>query len=146
MRTSGAFRTSASTAQLRELVGVPGVLATVPTLHEVVRRSPDTISTVFTPRIGLGPFPLSTTIVTTSEAEHRVELAVRGRRGSQVVDVALVIELGDVEGGTAVSWTADVALRGVVASVGQRVGQDLATRAIGELLAAVAAAVVGASV
>ena len=146
MRTSGAFTTAASAAQLRALFGSPTGLEAVPVLRDVTRRDPETLSMVFTPRISLGPIPMATTVRTVSDAAERVELAVNGQRGSQAVDVALVVELAaaqDGRPGTAVSWTADVVVRGVAASVGQRVGGDLATQAIGDLLASAADAATG---
>ena len=145
MRTTGAFLTQASAGQLRTLLASPTGLETIATLRHVVRTGPETLSMLFTPVLALGPVPLETTVVTTYDSEQRVDLAVRGRRGSQVVDVTLVVELGESRDGTAVSWTADVAVRGVAASVGQRVAGDLAGQAISDVLKSSAEAARGAS-
>ncbi len=143
MRLSGAFTTAASGIQLRDLFDSPADLETVPTLRDVTRRDQDSLAMVFTPRTSLGPIPLATTVRKVFESDERMELAVNGQRGSQAVDVDLALSLAPAHedpSRTAVSWTADVAVCGAAASVGQRVARDLAIHAIGDLLESAAKA------
>jgi carbon monoxide dehydrogenase subunit G len=92
----------------------------------------------FAPVLGLGPIPFITTVVTKAQGPERVELAVTARHGLHAVDVDLVVQLDETSGGTDASWIADVVIRGAAASVSQRVAKDLATKAIGDLLASIA--------
>ena len=138
MRTAGAFATSASDAQLHELFASPAPLSAIPTLRNVVRTDPETLTMIFAPVIGLGPIPFITTVVTKAQAQQRVELAVNARHGLHAVDVDLVLQLDETAAGTAASWIADVVVRGAAASVGQRVAAALATKAIGDLLESIA--------
>lgn len=143
MKIDGTFTTPATADQLRSLFGSPDGLEQVPTLRDVTRVSPQVLAMVFTPRLTMGPVPLATTVTTLSDAADRVELAVVGARGAQSVDVRLAVSLRRSDGGTTVAWTGELVVRGGVASVGQRVVGDLASRAIGGVLgdcAAVAAA------
>jgi carbon monoxide dehydrogenase subunit G len=134
MRTAGTFATTATHQQLREVFASPAALSAVPTIRNVVRTAPQSLSMIFTPVIGLGPIPFTTTVVTKAEAPQRVELAVNARHGLHAVDVDLVLQLAETSGGTAASWIADVVVRGAAASVGQRVAKDLATKAIADVL------------
>jgi carbon monoxide dehydrogenase subunit G len=143
MKIQGTFTTPASAAALRELFASPTALEQVPTLSDVERVSPEMLTMVFTPRLTLGPVPLATTVTTVSESADTVELTAVGSRGTQSVTVALAVTLDPTGGETSVAWTADVVVRGGVASVGQRVVGDLAGQAIGDLLAASASVAAG---
>ena len=54
------------------------------------------------------------------EAPHRYRMAIEGTGGPGFVRGEAVMELAPVEGGTRVSYTADVQIGGLIASVGQR--------------------------
>ena len=60
--------------------------------------------------------------VTLSDLEppSRYKMAVEGSGGPGFVRGAATLELADVEGGTRVSYSADVQVGGLIASVGQR--------------------------
>ena len=134
MRITGQLTTPASRAQLRTVLASPEALSALTTLRDVTRTDPTTLSMTFTPSLGLGPIPFATTVVTKTDNDDHVELAVHGRYCAHVVDVALSVDLGPADDGTLVGWSADVAVRGAAASVGQRVVRDLATKAIDDVL------------
>lgn len=134
MRIEGAFTTRATGDQMRELLGSAERVNEVPALTDVVRIDPRTLAMVYSPRLVMGPVPLSTTIETVSESDERVDLLVTASRGAQAIEVALALRLEAADARSTVSWVADVAVRGNIASVGQRVARDLIARAIDDIL------------
>lgn len=143
MIVCGSFPTTTPVEALRALSTSPELLEQVSTLSGVEAGPDGVLHTVFTPSISLGRIPLRTTITTLSADDRGAQLRVVGRRGVQGVDVLLDLTFTPVDAGIEVSWSADVVVRGNAASVGQRVARDLATRAIGKVLAE-AAQVAGA--
>ena len=140
MRVQGTFDTAADAAELRSLTSSPDTLATVPTFTELRLRDDGTIVVQFSPLISLGQITLDTVISPGVVDAHSATVRVVARRGNQLVSVDLVIRFDDSSAGSHVQWEADVLLGGTVASVGQRVGAEVARRAIGEVLEAAAAA------
>lgn len=138
MRLTGTFDTAASRDALRALVGAPEVLAGVPTFTDLEVRSDGTINVQFHPVTSLGRISLDTVITPGDVTDESAEVSVIGRRGNQIVDAAIVMRFADAAGGSRVDWAAEVLIGGTAASVGQRVGADLARRAIGDVLEAAA--------
>ncbi len=146
MNVSGEFTTATPVADLRALGSKPDMLERVSTLRDVRSGAEGVVHAVFTPVIALGQIPLATTITTVEENETGARLRVVGRRGTQLVDVDLRMSFtSTADGAATVNWQADLVVRGNAASVGQRVARDLATRAIGSVLAE-AAQVAGSAV
>lgn len=148
MNVTGSFTTTASVVGLRSLASAPDLLSAVPTLRDVHAGAPGVVQAIFSPVIALGRIPLVTTITTVEDGDDGASLHVVGRRGVQSVDVVLTLRFGSADEGTVVDWSAEVVVRGNMASVGQRVARDIAGRAIGQVLAdaatAAASGVVGA--
>lgn len=142
MRLTGTFRTPAGAAALRGLATAPEVLGDVPSFTDLQRRDDGTIQVQFHPVTSLGRVSLDTLITPGAVADDSAEVAVIGRRGNQIVDATIVMRFGEAAGdaGSLVTWEADVLLGGTAASVGQRVGGDMARRAIGDVLEAAARA------
>lgn len=143
MRVHGSFTTLAAPADLRATVTSAAELAQVPTLHDIELIGPDRFAMVFTPQLTMGPVPLATLVTKTSDRGDQVEFDVVGSRAGQSVAVVLVLTMRESEGATTVNWTADVVVRGSVASIGQRVIGHLATRAIDDVLVGIASVAAG---
>jgi carbon monoxide dehydrogenase subunit G len=141
MRISGQFTTTASVGALRALNAEPEKLSALPTLGDVVSTADGRFAVVFTAATPFGPQPIEARVVTERADETGSALRVHGRRGTHVIDVELTISWEEIQGGTAVSWEAEVGVRGPAASVAQRVAADVARCAIGDLLVSAAASV-----
>ncbi len=147
MRLQGGFRTGTPAARLAALSSSPELLGRVSQLRNVSGGHGAPVNAVFGPTTPMGRIPLDTTIRVHQESASGADLYVVAQRGTQQVQVTLMIRLEpapDGTSGTDVTWTADMLIRGTLASVGQRVARDVATRAIGQVLAE-AATVAGAA-
>ncbi len=138
MNLSGEFTAAATPQALTGLLSDAGRLEGVGGLSSVSVSGADTLDCIFSPVTSLGRIPLRTTITTLSAAPDAAALRVVGVRGHQAVDADIALEFAPADSGTTVRWTADVVVRGGAASVGQRVWSELASRAIGDVLAAAA--------
>ena len=143
MKINGQFNTSASIAQLRALQGQPAALANVATLRDVSVAGGGVIEALFTPKTSFGRLPIAVRITPEPTGDNGGELRVHGRRGQHVIDVDIRLSFAGNGTATAVSWDADVVVRGPAASVGQRVARDLTRQAIADVLQAAAAAATG---
>lgn len=139
MIVTGSFTTTTPVAQLRTVASRPEALERVSTLSSVSATGDGVVRAVFQPVIALGRIPLAATITRVRDSNSGATLRVIGRRGVQSVDVDLELRFQPGDGSTEVVWAADVVVRGNAASVGQRVAGDIAARAIGSVLAEVAA-------
>lgn len=139
MNVRGSFTTATAVAELRALSTRTALLERVSTLSDVTSPGDGVVHAVFAPVVALGRIPLRTSITTVHDGEHGATLAVVGRRGHQSVDVRLELEYTEAGEGTTVAWSAEVVVRGNMASVGQRVAGDVATRAISSVLEEAAA-------
>ena len=140
MRITGQFTTTAGIGALRSLHADPKKLSAVPAFAEVEPAVGGGFAVVLTPATPFGRQPIDARIVTERADDTGSTLRVHGRRGPHVIDVHLVINLGDVAPHTVVRWEAEVEVRGPAASVAQRVAPDVVGHAIGDLLMATAAA------
>jgi len=138
MRLTGEFTTAATPDALSRLMVDPGRLAGVDGLSQVEPAEADVLHAVFSPLTSLGRIPLRTVITRVSGDDEGASLHVVGSRGPQSIDVDLQLDFTTGSAGTRVAWVAEVVARGSVASVGQRVWADVATRAIGDVLAGAA--------
>lgn len=138
MRVEGQFTTAASIETLRGLQARPERLGTVPTLDGVEPQSDGSLTALFTPATPFGRAPMAVRISTEQAHADGTRLRVNGRRGPHTVDVLLTVNAEQGAAGTAVRWAADVTVRGPGVSVGQRVAEDVARRAIGDVLVSAA--------
>lgn len=134
MNISGKFGTASSAEALRRLGDAPGTLAHVSTLDEVEVDADGVIRARFSPETALGPLVLRIRIDVIARDERGARLRVVGQHGGHVVDVDLVLGFTSGAEGGEISWEADLVVRGPMASVGQRVAQDLVERAVSEVL------------
>lgn len=135
MNVSGHFTTASSAEALASLSSTPAALNQVSTLEDVVVDANGDVRARFVPVTALGRFVLRVTISTVAQDNRGARLRVIARSGTYRVsaDIALAFVAGDVA--NAVTWDAEVAVRGAAASVGQRVARDIAQHVIGEVLA-----------
>ncbi|GAA1649538.1 CoxG family protein [Georgenia ruanii] len=140
MKLAGTFDTPAAPDALRSLAASPEVLAGVPAFRDVEVAEDGSLRVEYYPVISLGPIRFTTTITPGRVTDSSAAVAVRATRGSNLVDADLLLSFDPADGGSTVRWEADVLLGGTAASVGQRVGAEIVTRAIGDVLQAAAAA------
>lgn len=135
---TGTFSPPPGTVTLPALTGSVEALSRLPALHHVEAVDGGQLRAVFTPDTPFGRVPFQLRIVVDHADGRRAALRVHGRRGPHVVDVELTAELAAGAESTELHWTADVAVRGPAASAGRRVALDVAGRAIGDAVRAVA--------
>jgi carbon monoxide dehydrogenase subunit G len=140
MRITGLFTTTAGIGALRSMHADPKKLSAVPAFADVEPTAGGGFTVVLTPATSFGRQPIEARIVTERADDTGCTLRVHGRRGPHVIDVHLVIGLGDEPARTLVRWEAEVEVRGPGASVAQRVAPDVVGHAIGDLLMSTAAA------
>lgn len=140
MTLTGQFETSAAATALLALHGGPDALGAVPTLRDVRLDGSGNVRATFTPRATFVPMPFAIAVAVERANAAAAVLTVHATRGPTAVDVQLRLEFEPSATGTSVAWTADVAIRGPGATVGQRVVRDLVYAAIDELLHDTAAA------
>ncbi|WP_127125536.1 CoxG family protein [Georgenia sp. SYP-B2076] len=146
MKLDGTFDTPAGPDALRALATSPEVLAAVPAFRDVEVADDGALRVAYYPVISLGPIRFVTTITAGEVTDTTAEVAVRALRGSNLVDADLLLTFEAADGGSRVRWEAEVMLGGTAASVGQRVGAEIVTRAIDDVLRAAAGAAAGAGV
>ena len=100
----------------------PAVISTaIPGCEKLEAIGPDEYKAVM--KVGVGPvkgtFEGKVRLLD-QEPPHRYRMAVEGSGGPGFVRGEAVIELAEAEGGTRVSYNADVQVGGLIASVGQR--------------------------
>ncbi|MBP2327870.1 carbon monoxide dehydrogenase subunit G [Kibdelosporangium banguiense] len=134
MKLTGRFETSTGATALLALQGGPDVLTAVPSLSSVRTDGAGNVRAIFTPRCTFIPMPFSITVAVQQARAAGAVLSVHGTRGPTAVDILLRLEFTQSPHGTSVSWTADVAVRGPGATVGQRVVRDLVSAALDEVL------------
>lgn len=141
MKISGQFVTPTAADALRKLGEDDHKLSTVSGLQDVHTTGDGVIHAMYAPAALFVPSPFRVAIRTDRLDDNRAALRVHARLGPNAVDVQLTITFANTRKrpGTAVHWSADVAVRGPAASVGQRVTRDLATKALDEVLQATAA-------
>lgn len=140
MKLNGQFLAPVSPASLLALRNGQSGLATVNCLRDVRWDDAGVLRAVFTPPRTVVPIPLQVIITVKRADADGALLQVHGRRGPHAVDVALSVDFSSSAGGTHVTWSAELAVRGPAASVGQRVARDIATAAIIDVLHQAAAA------
>ncbi|MGH3451578.1 MAG: SRPBCC domain-containing protein [Haloechinothrix sp.] len=140
MTLTGRFETSAAATALLALHGGPDALGALPTLRDVCLDGSGNVRATFTSRATFVPMPFAITVAVEHASASGAVLTVHATRGPTVVDVQLRLDFEPSGTGTAVVWTADVAVRGPGATVGQRVVRDLVYAAIDEVLRDTAAA------
>jgi carbon monoxide dehydrogenase subunit G len=140
MKLSGRFTTPVGRSELRARHDQVEQLAAVDTLADV-RVAPDgTVRARFTPRLPLGRIPFDTRIRTTHTDDSSSVVTVHASRGAHRVEVVLTVTLTPADSGTDVAWTGELRLGGTAASVGQRVGADIAQRVVDDVLVQLARA------
>jgi len=100
----------------------PAIISTaIPGCEKLEPIGPDEYKAVM--KVGVGPvkgtFEGKVRLLD-QEPPHRYRMAVEGSGGPGFVRGEAVIELAEAEGGTRVSYNADVQVGGLIASVGQR--------------------------
>lgn len=139
MNIAGTINSSATPAQLHGLGSDRDRLGRVGVLSDLVIDGDGLVRGRFTPTSVISGTTFDVVIRTGRVDAASAQLAVSGSHGPHRVDVALTIAYAPTGGGSQVSWSAEVVVRGPLASVGQRVVGDLATRAVGEVLEQAAA-------
>lgn len=134
IQVEGRFTTPVAPAELRARQARADRLGAVDSLADVSIADDGTIRATFTPRIPLGRIPLRTMITISHLNECASVVTVVGRRGPHSVDVTLQVELSRVGEQTDVAWSGELRLGGAAASVGQRVGSEIARVAIEDVL------------
>ena len=134
IQVEGRFTTAVAPAELRARQGQADRLAAVEGLDHVSISDDGSIRATFTPRIPLGRIPLRTVITITHLNETASVVTVLGRRGPHSVDVTLQVDLTRAGEQTEVAWSGELRLGGAAASVGQRVGSEIARAAIDDVL------------
>jgi carbon monoxide dehydrogenase subunit G len=109
----------------------------IPYVDGVDVGSDAAFSAVARPHTGLGDTPLRMDfeIADRREGEH-VRILGSGLAGENYVELAVELDLSPDDGGTRASWTADVHVRGVLASLLQRSLPGLVTDQVNAVLAA----------
>jgi carbon monoxide dehydrogenase subunit G len=139
MNIAGTITSSATPAQLHGLGSDRDRLDGVGVLSELVIDGDGLVRGRFTPTTVISGTTFDVVIRAGRVDAESAQLSISGRHGPHRVDVALTIAYAPTGDGSQVSWSADVVVRGPLASVGQRVVGDLATRAIREVLEQAAA-------
>lgn len=139
MNVAGEFTSPVPPATLATLATDRSRLEQVAVLSDLVLDA-GTIRARFRPASLFAGTTFEVAIRPDRVGPESAELRVLGRHGPHLVDVALSLDFVPAGTGSRVTWSAEVAVRGPMASVGQRVIRDLATRAIDEVLQQAAAA------
>lgn len=134
MNIAGTITSAATPAQLHGLGSDRDRLGRVAVLRDLVMDGDGLVRGRFTPTSVIAGTTFDVVIRTGRVDAESAQLSVSGRHGPHRIDVALIIGFAPTGAGSEVSWSADVVVRGPLASVGQRVVGDLAARAIGEVL------------
>src|SRR5712692_10913404 len=100
----------------------PEILSTaIPGCEKLESIGPDEYKAVM--KVGVGPVKGTfegKVRLSDQEPPHRYRMAIEGSGGPGFVRGEAAMELAPVEGGTRVSYNADVQIGGLIASVGQR--------------------------
>lgn len=134
MTLTGQFETSVAATALLALHGGPEALAALPTLRDVRLDDTGAVRAVFTPRATAVPMPFTLRVAVQHASAAGAVLTVHATRGPTAVDVELRLEFETGAAGTIVSWSADVAVGGTGATIGQRVVGDVVYAVIDEVL------------
>jgi carbon monoxide dehydrogenase subunit G len=87
--------------------------------------------------LGLGGLKLKIDMDKTEEREPEyAQLNIKGKGVGAMLSMVTSFELGDVDGGTAMKWAADVKVAGPVGSMGQRVLQPIVNQQVEHVLSA----------
>ena len=138
MIVSGSATLPVGVAQLWEALSDPARLGdAIAHVDGVETHGDGSFSATARPRTGLGDTPLRMEfeIADRREREH-VRIVGVGTAGENYVRVAVELDLAENGGSTKASWTADVRLGGVLASLVQRSLPALVTEQVNEVLAA----------
>lgn len=138
MNVAGEFTSPVPPATLATLATDRSRLGEVAVLSDLVIDA-DTIRARFRPASLFAGTTFEVAIRPGRVSPESADLHVLGRHGPHLVEVALSLAFAPAGSGSRVTWSAEVAVRGPMASVGQRVIRDLATRAIDEVLQQAAA-------
>ncbi len=145
MILSGQFTTRARRTDLRAALDDPDRFSGVPGVRDLEVGPDGVVRAVFTPRTGLGVTPLRMRVSRGERAEpDRAVLTAQGVSGPHAIDLEVELRFAEQEGGTEVTWVADLRVRGVLASTAQRVIGDIARAEIERLLTAAAEVVAAA--
>ena len=134
MNIAGTISSPATPADLHALGSDRDRLSRVRVLSDLEIDGDKFIRGRFTPTSVIAGTTFDVVIRTGRVDADSAQLEVSGSHGPHRVDVAISIAYAPAGAGSQVTWSADVAVRGPLASVGQRVVGELATRAIGEVL------------
>lgn len=134
MNIAGTISSPATPADLHALGSDRDRLSRVRVLSDLEIDGDQLIRGRFTPTSVIAGTTFDVVIRTGRVDADSAQLEVFGSHGPHRVDVALTITYAPAGAGSQVGWSAEVAVRGPLASVGQRVVGELATRAIGEVL------------
>jgi len=140
MKLTGKFTTPVGRSELRARHDQVEQLAAVDTLADVNIAQDGTVRARFTPRLPLGRIPFDTRIRTTHTDDSSSVVTVHASRGAHSVDVVLTVTLTPSDAGTDVAWAGELRLGGTAASVGQRIGGDIAQRVVNDVLVQLARA------
>jgi carbon monoxide dehydrogenase subunit G len=135
---SGTSTLSLSPADAWAALSDPARLGeAIPHVDSVDVGADGAFSAVARPHTGLGDTPLlmDFEIADRREGEH-VRILGSGLAGENYVQLAVELDLSPDGGGTRASWTADVHVRGVLASLLQRSLPALVTEQVNAVLAA----------
>ena len=87
--------------------------------------------------LGLGGLKMKIDMDKTEEREPEyAQLNIKGKGVGAMLSMITSFELGDVDGGTAMKWAADVKVAGPVGSMGQRVLQPIVNQQVEHVLSA----------
>jgi carbon monoxide dehydrogenase subunit G len=87
--------------------------------------------------LGLGGLKLKIDMEKVDEREpEHAALQIKGRGVGAMLSMKTSFELAELNGGTAMAWTADVRIAGPVGSMGQRVLQPIVNQQVQHVLAA----------
>jgi carbon monoxide dehydrogenase subunit G len=87
--------------------------------------------------LGLGGLKLKVDMEKVDEREpEHAALQIKGRGVGAMLSMKTSFELAELNGGTAMAWTADVRIAGPVGSMGQRVLQPIVNQQVQHVLAA----------
>ena len=92
--------------------------------------------------LGLGGLRMKINFEKTEERElEHATLVAKGQGVGAIMNMETSFDLSDAEGGTAMTWVADVSIAGPVGSMGQRVLQPIVNQQVGQVLASLEAQV-----
>src|SRR5712692_2936830 len=122
MKIEGTSDIAASRDRVWSAFLDPGVLATaIPGCEKLEAIGPGEFKAIL--KIGVGPIKGTfdgKVRLSDQEPPNRYRMAIEGSGGPGFVRGEALMSLTDVEGGTRVSYSADVQIGGLIASVGQR--------------------------